>query len=112
MAKSNKVKEEYLFMLEKMSEEQIEELMKVTDSTCNSQGSKSQNNPSGKCKRLNPCAVHNGPLYMCPCLKTLPNPMHSREFETHKRKCQVCGTMDPVKEYKVHKSYCDVCKNK
>ena len=86
--------------------------MKVTDSTCSSQVSKTQNNPTGKCKKLNPSAVHNGPLFMCPCSKTIPNPMHLREFETHKHKCTVCGTADPVREYKVHKSYFDACKNK
>ena len=98
--------------MERMTDEQIDELMRVTHSTCNSEASKTQSNPSGKCKKINDCAVHNETLYMCPCKSTLPNPMHKKEFETHKRKCPVCGTSNPVKEYNVHKTHCDACNKK
>ena len=66
MDKAKQIKQQYMSMMERMTDEQIDELMRVTHSTCNSEASKTQSNPSGKCKKINDCAVHNETLYMCP----------------------------------------------
>ena len=130
MAESNKVKEEYMFLKEKLDEQQKSELRDATQSTCNSERSRTVKNPSGKCGRkglekigISWQTIQNERIGE---KSTRSNSFRSLDSQAvvHSSNLYMCATKDvngsvlltttipnPMheREWKEHKKTCEVC---